>query len=90
MHVHVCTFLFFLQITCYIQDIQELKAHTPMEHVDYVALSEMATELEVIHKVREVSIRHSLTHSLTHSFIYLFIHFIHLFSHLFVYFIFRE
>ena len=29
-----------------------------MEHVDYVALSEMATELEVIHKVREVSIRH--------------------------------
>ena len=71
----------FLQITCYIQDIQELKAHTPMEHVDYVALSEMATELEVIHKVREVSIID--THSLTHSFIYLFIHFIHLFSHLF-------
>ena len=51
-------FIIFLQITCYIQDIQELKAHTPMEHVDYVALSEMATELEVIHKVREVSIRH--------------------------------
>ena len=63
-----------MQITCYIQDIQELKAHTPMEHVDYVALSEMATELEVIHKVREVSIRHSLTHSLTHSLIYLFIY----------------
>ena len=71
MYVH---FYFFLQITCYIQDIQELKAHTPMEHVDYVALSEMATELEVIHKVREVSIRHSLTHSLTHSLIYLFIY----------------
>ena len=70
MYVH---FYFFLQITCYIQDIQELKAHTPMEHVDYVALSEMATELEVIHKVREVSIRHS-SHSLTHSLIYLFIY----------------
>ena len=75
--------LIFLQITCYIQDIQELKAHTPMEHVDYVALSEMATELEVIHKVREVSIRHSLTHSLIYLFIYSFYLFIQPFICLF-------
>ncbi|XP_019853320.1 PREDICTED: ras-specific guanine nucleotide-releasing factor 1-like [Amphimedon queenslandica] len=38
------------RITCYIQDIQELKSHTPIEHVDYAALSEMGTELELIHK----------------------------------------
>ncbi len=39
------------RISSYIQDLQELKAHTPTEHVDYVTITETITELEFIQKV---------------------------------------
>ena len=39
------------RISSYIQDLQELKAHTPTEHVDYVPITETITELEFIQKV---------------------------------------
>ncbi len=39
------------RISSYIQDLQELKAHTPTEHVDYVTITEIITELEFIQKV---------------------------------------
>ena len=34
------------------QDLQELKAHTPTEHVDYNILHDVITELEIIQKVK--------------------------------------
>lgn len=41
-----------LQISSCIQDLQELKAHTPTEHVDYNILHDVITELEIIQKVK--------------------------------------
>lgn len=38
------------KITSYIEDLKELKAHTPSEHVDYVSLQETINELEIIQK----------------------------------------
>jgi len=39
------------RISTYIQDLQELKAHTPTEHVDYQVMADTITELESIQKV---------------------------------------
>ena len=37
----------------YIHDLQELRSHTPPEHVDYNILQEIVSELEIIQKVRD-------------------------------------
>jgi hypothetical protein len=36
----------------YIHDLQELRSHTPTEHIDYNILQETISELEIIQKVR--------------------------------------
>lgn len=35
----------------YIHDLQELRSHTPTEHIDYNILQETVSELEIIQKV---------------------------------------
>lgn len=40
------------RIETYIQDLQELRSHTPPEHVDYKILQDTVAELEIIQKVR--------------------------------------
>lgn len=44
------------RISSYIQDLHELKAHTPTEHVDYDTITDTITELEFIHKVTMTSV----------------------------------
>lgn len=39
------------RIESYIQDLQELRSHTPPEHVDYKVILDTVTELEIIQKV---------------------------------------
>ena len=46
------------QITSYLEDLKELKAHTPLEHVDYIYLQETIDELEITQKVLIVSWSH--------------------------------
>ena len=36
------------------QDLQELRAYTPPEHVDYNVLQEVISELEIIQKVSQL------------------------------------
>ena len=50
------------RISSYIQDLQELRAHTPTEHVDYAILTETVTELEIIQKVRSQVVIACLLH----------------------------
>ncbi|KAL5481996.1 hypothetical protein EMCRGX_G022274 [Ephydatia muelleri] len=38
------------KITSYLEDLKELKAHTPLEHVDYIYLQETIDELEITQK----------------------------------------
>ena len=42
---------FITQILGYITDLQELKAYTPAEHVDYTSICDSISELEMIQKV---------------------------------------
>lgn len=39
------------RIESYIHDLQELRSHTPTEHIDYNILQETVSELEIIQKV---------------------------------------
>ena len=40
------------RMEAYIHDLQELRSHTPIEHIDYNILQETISELEIIQKVR--------------------------------------
>ena len=44
------------QISTLIQDLQELHAHTPQEHVDYDTFQEIRDELNCIQKVQQHSL----------------------------------
>ena len=43
----------------YIHDLQELRSHTPTEHVDYNILQDTVSELEIIQKVGDLLLCHS-------------------------------
>ena len=49
--IHVWLPPLSLQISTLIQDLQELHAHTPQEHVDYDTFQEIRDELNCIQKV---------------------------------------
>lgn len=53
------------RMEAYIHDLQELRSHTPTEHIDYNILLETISELEIIQKVRGDPLVSTVAHPLS-------------------------